>query len=190
MDHYNEQLVRKLSEPKDIAIRILIVFLTLVVTAFSVGAALFFGFMPLIIIAAGACYLAYLLMGGTFVEYEYIVTNNDLDIDKITGKRKRKRLITVKLNTVKSWGEYTGRERISADATVMASDASGIGMWYIEAEHEKHGKLLLIFTPTEETVSNINWGVPHAVRKKLEVKSREEEKEEKEEKEEEEKEKK
>lgn len=170
MDHYNEQLVRKLSEPKDMAVRILIVFLTLVVTAVCIGAMLLFGFLPLIIIAVGACYLAYLLLGGTFVEYEYIVTNNDLDIDKISGKRKRKRLITVKLNTVKSWGEYTGNENISANATVMASDASGLGMWYLEAEHEKHGKIMLLFSPTEETVYNINCGVPHSVRKKLAVK--------------------
>lgn len=170
MDHYNEQLVRKLSEPKDMIIRILIVFLTLVVTAVCIGAMLLFGFMPLLVIAVGACYLAYLLLGGTFVEYEYIVTNNDLDIDKITGKRKRKRLITVKLNTVRNWGEYSGRENVNANATVMASDASGYGTWYIEAEHEKHGTIMLIFTPTEETVYNINCGVPHSVRKKLEVK--------------------
>lgn len=170
MDHYNEQLVRKLSEPKDMIIRILIVFLTLAAVSICVGATILFGFFPLIIIAAGACYLAYLLLSGTFVEYEYIVTNNDLDIDKISGKRKRKRLITVKLNTVKEWGEYTGSENLNANATVMASDASGYGMWYLDAEHEKYGRVMVIFTPTEETVYNINCGVPHAVRKKLAVK--------------------
>ena len=179
MDHYNEQLVRKLSEPKDMIIRILIVFLTLVVVSICIGAAILFGFLPLIIIGGGACYLAYLLIGGTFIEYEYIVTNNDLDIDKISGKRKRKRLITVKLNTVKDWGEYTGKENIKADTTVVASDASGYGMWYIDAEHEKYGRVMVIFSPVEETVYNINCGVPHGVRKKMEMK--EEEKEEAEE---------
>lgn len=166
MDHYNEQLVRKLSEPKDLAIRVLIIFLTLAVIFITIAAALIFAF-PLIIVAVGACYLAYLLMGNTFIEYEYIVTNNDLDIDKISGKRKRKRLITVKLNTVRDWGEYTGREQVNVDATVMASDASGYGAWYLVAEHEKYGMVLVLFTPTEQTLSNINFGVPRAVKKKL-----------------------
>lgn len=167
MDHYNEQLVRKLSEPKDMAIRVLIIFLTLVVIFISIAAALSFMFPLIIIVAVGACYLAYLLMGNTFIEYEYIVTNNDLDIDKISGKRKRKRLITVKLNTVRDWGEYTGREQVNVDATVMASDASGYGAWYLVAEHEKYGMVLVLFTPTEQTLSNINFGVPRAVKKKL-----------------------
>lgn len=167
MDHYNEQLVRKLSEPKDMAVRVLIIFLTLVVIFISIAAALSFMFPLIIIVAVGACYLAYLLMGNTFIEYEYIVTNNDLDIDKISGKRKRKRLITVKLNTVRDWGEYTGREQVNVDATVMASDASGYGAWYLVAEHEKYGMVLVLFTPTEQTLSNINFGVPRAVKKKL-----------------------
>lgn len=167
MDHYNEQLVRKLSEPKDMAVRVLIIFLTLVVIFISIAAALSFMFPLIIIVAVGACYLAYLLMGNTFIEYEYIVTNNDLDIDKISGKRKRKRLITVKLNTVRDWGEYTGREQVNVDATVMASDAWGYGAWYLVAEHEKYGIVLVLFTPTEQTLSNINFGVPRAVKKKL-----------------------
>lgn len=167
MDHYNEQLVRKQSEPKDMAIRVLIIFLTLAVSFITIAAALIFVFPFIIIVAVGACYLAYLLMGNTFIEYEYIVTNNDLDIDKISGKRKRKRLITVKLNTVRDWGEYTGREQVNVDATVMASDASGYGAWYLVAEHEKYGKVLVLFTPTEQTLSNINFGVPHAVKKKF-----------------------
>ncbi len=177
MDHYNEQLIRKLSEPKDIFLRILICCLTTVVIFICVGAMILFGFPMLLIIAAGACYLAYLLLSGTFTEYEYIVTNNDLDIDKISGKRKRKRLITVKLNTVKSWGEYTGKSDPGANATVMASDATGRNIWYLDAEHEKYGKVTVLFTPSAETVYNINFGVPHSVRKKLETAEERQEKE-------------
>lgn len=173
MDHYNEQLVRKLSEPKDMAVRVLIIFVNLVVIFITVTAMILFGFLPLIIVAGGACYLAYMLMSNTFIEYEYIVTNNDLDIDKIAGKRKRKRLVTVKLNTVRDWGEYTGKEQVNVNATVMASDASGYDAWYLVAEHEKHGTILVIFTPTEETLSNINFGVPHGIRKNFSEKKEE-----------------
>lgn len=166
MDHYNEQLVKKISDGRDIVLRALICAAAAAVIALSVIGVMMFGFAPIIIIGIGACYLAYLLLTGTSVEYEYIVTNNDLDIDKISGKRKRKRLITVKLNTVTEWGVYEEGKGNGAAATVMASDGSGIGLWYIMAKHEKYGDVMVIFNPTETTAVNINYGVPHGIRKK------------------------
>lgn len=175
MDHYNEQMIQKQTEPRDIMLRVLIAIGTALITAVCIFAMVMFGFLPLIVIAAGAVYLAYLLFSGTFVEYEYIVTNNDFDVDKISGKRKRKRLITVKLNTVKQWGEYDGGEGADVSATVMATDATGYGAWYLIADHDKFGKIMVIFTPTEETVTNINFGVPHGVKKKLDFAENKEE---------------
>lgn len=166
MDYYNEQLVKKENEAIDTVKKVLIVIGTLALTALCVFAAVLFGFTPLIIVAFGVLYLSWYLMTSTYVEYEYIVTNNDMDIDKITGRRKRKRLITVRLNTVSEWGEYSEDNSPKADATVMASDASGIGAWYLLAKHDKYGKVMVIFTPTKETAVNINHGVPHAIRKK------------------------
>ena len=177
MDHYNEQMLQKQTQTKDIALRILIIAATLIIIVLSAYTAMLFGFLPLILVGAGAVYLGYILFCNTFVEYEYIVTNNDLDIDKISGKRKRKRLITVKLNTVSQWGEYTGSEGSGVSATVMASDATGYGAWYIIADHAKLGKIMIIFTPTEETVTNINFGVPHSAKKKLDFRKDKDEEE-------------
>lgn len=167
-------MIKKQTEGKDVAVRIIVGAAALALVSLSVYAALMFGFIPLILVGAGAVYLAYLLLNGTFVEYEYIVTNNDFDIDKITGKRKRKRLVTVKLNTVNQWGEYTGSEGSGVTATVMASDATGYEAWYLIADHEKLGKIMVIFTPSQETVTNINFGVPHGVKKKLSFQAEEE----------------
>ena len=50
-------------------------------------------FTPLIVIIVGV--IAYILYGRLKVEYEYIFTSGELDIDKIMNKRKRKRLLTV-----------------------------------------------------------------------------------------------
>ena len=167
MDHYNEQMIQKQTETKDIIMRVLIALGTALIIAICIFAALMFGFLPLIVVAAGAVYLSYLLFSGTFVEYEYIVTNNDLDIDKITGKRKRKRLVTVKLNTVKQRGEYTESAGSDVSATVMATDATGYDAWYLIADHDRLGKIMVIFTPSQETITNINFGVTHSVKKKL-----------------------
>ena len=36
---------------------------------------------------------AYMLMNSRYIEYEYILTNNELDVDKIYAKRRRKRIV-------------------------------------------------------------------------------------------------
>ncbi len=165
MDHYNEQLLTKVTDTKDILKRVAIGLGLLLVIFLSLMAMMMFGAFMLIIVPIGGCYLAYILFTNTFVEYEYIVTNNDLDIDKIVGRRKRKRLITVNLGFVTEWGEYTG-EIINADATVIATDGRGQGDYYLLAQHGKYGKVAVIITPIEETLININFAVPYNVRKK------------------------
>lgn len=166
MDYYNEQLVKKHANGRDWALRVMICILTVAVIMLSAVGTVLFGFAPIIIIAFGACYLAYILLTGTSIEYEYIITNNDLDIDRISGKRKRKRLITVKLNTVTEWGEYEEGKGKGAAATVMASDGTGVGVWYIMAKHQKYGDVMVIFNPSKTTAVNINHGVPYGVRKR------------------------
>ena len=48
-----------------------------------------------LLLIAGAWYGAYLLLNGRNIEYEYIVTNSELDIDKVLAKKGRKHLVTV-----------------------------------------------------------------------------------------------
>lgn len=54
-----------------------------------------------LLLIAGAWYGAYLLLNGRSIEYEYIVTNNELDIDKVLAKKGRKHLITVDIQEAK-----------------------------------------------------------------------------------------
>ncbi len=167
MDNFSEQLIKRNLTFKDMLLRILIIVSGAAFIAFTVYATLVFGFALLLALGIGVGYLCWWMYGLTKIEYEYIVTNNDLDIDKIIGQRKRKRLITISLNEITQWGEYTGNEHIQVNASVVASDASGKGLWYIVAEHSKHGKIMLVFTPNERTVYTINCGVAFAIRKNI-----------------------
>ncbi len=48
-----------------------------------------------LLIAAGIVFFAYKLINRTSVEYEYILTNNELDIDRINAKSTRKRVANI-----------------------------------------------------------------------------------------------
>jgi GH15 family glucan-1,4-alpha-glucosidase len=47
-----------------------------------------------------AAWGGYMLITARNVEYEYILTNTELDIDKITAKRARKRVITINFKEI------------------------------------------------------------------------------------------
>ena len=101
-DFYSEQLVAKKSGGSETAKKILIGVLTALVAAFLFLIIIF----PLSLLLVGLVfYGGYYLMTGIDTEYEYILTNGDLDIDKITGKRKRKRLLSTKIGDFTAFGK-------------------------------------------------------------------------------------
>lgn len=167
MDRFSEQLVTKQATGKDMFLRGLYIaaaMLLVGVFIFFLGA---FGLWVFALVFSAAVVWALVwLLQGTSVEYEYIVTNDDLDIDKIIGRRKRKRLITVSLRTVKELSEYTAGTVVNADVSVIAHDETGTDMYYLICENEKYGDLAVIFNPDKRTLYNMIGGFSPAVRSK------------------------
>lgn len=164
MDTFGEQLVKKATTGADWAKRIGIAVLGLVLATVLMWLSFFTGFMILTMLAVGVLFGLVWLLTGMSYEYEYILTNDDLDIDKITGKRKRKRLITLKMNTVEEFGIYDGTNGTNADATVIASDGTNINAYYLIAKHKTHGRTMLIFSPDARMVEMILTTLPYKVK--------------------------
>ncbi|MGN0579083.1 MAG: hypothetical protein ACI4J4_10735 [Ruminiclostridium sp.] len=160
MDRFSEQITGKVPDGKDMFLRGLIVAGVLLIIGLMVFLCMltqFTAFMFCVAIVLGAIFLAKYLFEGTMIEYEYIVTNDDLDIDKIIGKRKRKRLITVDLKSVTEMGLYANNE-LKSDVTVMAHDNTGEDLWYIVCNSAKHGVLAVLFNPDSRTRENMIGG--------------------------------
>ena len=160
MDRFSEQITGKVPDGKDMFLRGLIIAGVLLIAGAMVFVCMLtqlMAFMPCIALLLGAIFLAKFLFEGTMTEYEYIVTNDDLDIDKIIGKRKRKRLVTVDLKSVTEMGLYTNNE-LKADVTVMAHDNTGEDLWYIVCNSPKYGVLAVLFNPDARTRENMIGG--------------------------------
>ncbi|MDE7038627.1 MAG: hypothetical protein K2O98_11935, partial [Lachnospiraceae bacterium] len=84
-DYYTEQMVKKQTDMKDIAIKAVLAAATivsfLIIMMYPIGLIL-----PIAMIA-----LDVFIFGRLKVEYEYLFVNGDLDIDKIMNKSKRKK---------------------------------------------------------------------------------------------------
>lgn len=165
MDRFSEQLITKQSTGKDMFLRGLIVAAAILI--FAVCTFFLWAFIIMEVTLAGVLIWAcVLIIKDTFTEYEYIVTNDDLDIDKIIGKRKRKRLVTVSLRSVKSIEPYKADDTITADVIVMGHDESGIDMYVLKCEHKSYGDLAVVFNPDARTLENMVGGFSPEIKAK------------------------
>lgn len=94
---------------KDKASTILCIAVILVTSVFGVGVNSFiFMFAPFVFVLSFVA--IYYIIVYRYIEFEYILVNDELDIDKIMGKRKRKKLVTIKKSNVVHVGSVSDNE--------------------------------------------------------------------------------
>lgn len=157
MDIFAEQLVKKVPDGKTVALKILIGMLAGLIAAASVFFTLI-GLPFVLLLGAGAVYGGYYLISGLDCEYEYIVTNGDVDVDKIIAKRTRKRLITAKASLFERFGRLDDAPEVSDSATIVKVDGycdEDTELYYADFTHQTIGETRLIFSPTDKLVESI-----------------------------------
>lgn len=177
MDSFKEQIIKKENTSKDNTMRFLIAFGS-VALAFSIimFTIMLRYFLPMaFFIGAVIIYGGFYLIQNLNLEYEYIFTNGDLDVDKVIAARSRKHLITVKVNDATDIGEY--REGDSSDRTTVMASAknSELTDWYLDFKHHEYGDTRLIFTPNEDMLRVIKTHLPRTIRGKVKVADKPEE---------------
>lgn len=158
MDIFLEQIVEKRSTGIDVLKKVGIVLAAVIICAFAILilpqiSQLLATLNVFIVVAAG--YGAWYLITSMNVEYEYILTNGEIDIDKIIARRKRKRLITVNTRQFTAFGPYRPQEHANETytSTIMAcSSINDPNTYYAVCEHSKFGKCILIFNPNEKII--------------------------------------
>jgi hypothetical protein len=168
VDVFTEQLVTRKSDARDRALKICIIFGTAAFCIFFLGVAIIFvrlAIAPLAFAAIpGIIWLGIHFFKGLSREYEYILTNKELDIDKIMGKRRRRRMVTLDLNSAENLQKCTDETTYEADATVSAHDNTFVNMWSLTIRHESHGKVVLLFNPNEAFLDKLNKCLPPRAR--------------------------
>lgn len=170
MDLFSEYIVKKKKGGKDILkiVGIVIAAIILVFFALGLSAVPLIGGLTLLAVA-GVIYGAYYLITNLNVEYEYIVTNGELDVDTILNRRKRKRIITVHSKTfdiVAPVGkdEYKNEENANFTRVIDASSGKDNGKTYFAVFSKDGQKIKLIFEPTEKMLDSFKIFVPKNVK--------------------------
>lgn len=168
-------LVKEFMIRKELSAREKVNMFLIMIASVALGFGLFFILLFTVLrafgllIAAGCAYGGWWLMTRHFVEYEYIITNRDLDIDKIMNQSSRKRLCTIDLKKVTEMGKFAEGISASENETLVKASANSSEYedYYLRFEHKSLGKCLLVFTPSEEMMEIIKQQLPRNARKNL-----------------------
>ena len=169
MDVFMEKIVAKRKDFKENLIAGGIVFGTLILILVGVNLIAMVPFLQSfsLFLVVGLIYLAYRLITSRNIEFEYVVTNGELDIDKIISRRKRKRIFSasckefdivarVKSNSF-SQSVQSIKNRIDASSSLDSPDAFFVTLNY------KGEKTLVIFEPDEKMLNNFKFFIPRKV---------------------------
>ncbi|WP_298482231.1 DUF6106 family protein [uncultured Ruminococcus sp.] len=165
MDNFAEYMVKKQPDKRDKTKRLGIILLAVLLCAVTIAAVFLTGIPFILLITCGLIYGAYFLLSSQSVEYEYAVTNGEMDVDKIVARRKRVHLITVDVSKFEAFGEMT--DDVPDDETrtlVLCSDNTGEGEYYADLDTDDYGPTRIIFSPNEAVIAVLQEALPRQLR--------------------------
>lgn len=161
-DIFIEQIVKKQPTMKEIAIKGFILLAALLLSFFTFFIAFFTKYemvnMIAFMIAVGSIYFAWYFITGLNLEFEYIYTNGEIDFDKISAKRKRKRVLTVRVSAFEVFEKYDA-EKIKNEQfdkkLDLAKHILDENTYYALFRKKDGERCLLLFSPDERFVGLI-----------------------------------
>lgn len=165
---FKEYLIKQKKSTTDVLAQVGIVVAALIISilAFTLGGQLI---GPIVVIAAifGAGYL----FSHFSREYEYILTNNELDIDVVYNRSRRKRVTTIDIKKIDIMAS-THDSRYTAELNkqaklVNASDNQNGPNTYAIIGPTQLGYCKVLITPNEQFLNDLYRQAPNKVFKKL-----------------------
>ncbi len=162
MDTFNEQIIKINNTPKTILLKILI----WIAAVIGCGVLAYF----IKIIGALAAVVAFLLFKGAVkltgllsIEYEYILTNGELDVDKIIAQNSRKRLLTIDCSEIEALGKYKSGMKLSGKLFMCCNEKDDA--YYVVARSKQNEQVCLVFAPGEKLKNGIKIFLPRFIQK-------------------------
>jgi len=165
MDLYTEQLYRKRKSPAEAALQLAILLGCFLVTAAIIFVSNVipsqFGGMAGLLIAVIFVYFAYKYQWFQQFdrEFEYLYFNGDIDIDRITAKSSRKRILSLKAENVTRFGLYRESVKTNAPVDRVIDVTSGYEtenqICFLITRERNYGTVLLIFEPKDEILNDM-----------------------------------
>lgn len=173
VDSFVEQLVEVKTGGKILGLKIGI----WCVCAIMALGLIFFSFVTpslafvLLLLAAGVMIVAYYLTTQLNVEYEYALTNDEIDIDRIINKSKRARMANFKISDIEDIEPYNPQIHVTDKAhnknVYIGCNTRGEEPLAFKVKHPKNGYYTLVITPNEEFKAGMKRYLPYLLKDKI-----------------------
>ena len=165
MDIFLEKIVKRKKTFIDSAIIAGIVLLAILLIMI-LGSIKFLSSLFLLFIV-GIGYIAYILIRRRSVEYEYIVTNGDLDIDMIIAQRKRKRIFSGSCKDFEmvaklTSGQYDNNTQSIKKRIIAVSSMDSSDVYFVSLVKDGQ-KTLVFFEPHAKMIESFKKYIPRKV---------------------------
>jgi hypothetical protein len=161
MDTFYEQIVKIRMSGKVKGMIAAIIVVDLLVVMGLLWLSLFTAPAIAFLVIVGAVWGGYKLISMLSVEFEYIFTNGDLDVDKIIAKNSRKRMVSINCGKVEKMGEYKGQPAPgSVKETLVYCNPDDEGQIYLIAKDRNRGMVMLVIAPDSRVREAIEKAVP------------------------------
>jgi len=163
MDTFYEQLVSIKNTGKNLFLKMSVWFAAILLIVIIVLLSNYLGAIA-VMLMAGVIYLAWFLSSKFNIEYEYILTNGEMDVDKITSKRKRKRILNFSFANVERMGEYRLAEHANTNysKTYVLCNVDEKSMFAV-VRHNTQGLILVVFSPSDKICDGMKKYLPRQV---------------------------
>ncbi|HEX2937459.1 MAG TPA: hypothetical protein VHO66_00900 [Ruminiclostridium sp.] len=171
MDTFIEHIIKQKNSPIKniqkisviIGVVILEIFCVILMMAFANYSFIF------LVLMAGIIYGAWYLLKFFSLEFEYIVTNGEMDVDKVIAKSKRKRVTTINFRTIEIMAplngnhknEFENKQNIKTINASVSPDEEDT--YFIITRTEKLGYFRMIFNPDERIIKSAQAFAPRMV---------------------------
>lgn len=162
MDTFFEQIVSVKRTGAQIA-GVIGIMLAMIVLLYFVFSLMMTPLAPIaFLLAIGICWVSYKLIMRSSIEYEYIFTNGDLDIDKIIAKSSRKRMVSINCSKVERYGKYNPAARVSDSVkkVYIFCNPTDENAKFLIAPNKTEGMVMIVFAPDDRVGGAIEKAIP------------------------------
>lgn len=172
-DIYMEYIIKKTRTGKEKGIIALVIVAGVILSAALLGLTFFaagilmntqfgsFAFSIGLVLIALVWYGAYLLISMFNLEYEYILTNSEIDIDIIMSKKGRKRLVSFDFKEISICANINDNEHnhdyknVKIDKTLnLTGDSTRGNVYFVDFSNEGE-RTRVLFQPTQKMINEV-----------------------------------
>lgn len=172
MDIFIEQLVVIKQDAKIIILKIALILSGILLAVGLISLSIFFPSFSFILylLAVGSLYGGYWLCSQLNNEFEYIVTNNEIDIDRITNKKKRVRMANFTTSDILDIEKYDPARHKpikSRNINVYFGCTPDNNALAFKIKHPRHGHYFLVITPNDDVKTAIKKFLPYTLKNSI-----------------------